>query len=165
MKNAVLIIFVFLIILGGGAFFLSQQSNNDASMTSIEDTMDPYASPTYSEQPITDGQTASSRYVVHAKDVLNIVQGKKVVLFFFASWCPTCIPADVDFSKNAAKIPEDVVVIRVNYNDNATDQEEKDLARKYGITYQHTFVQIDSDGNEVAKWNGGQTEELLANIQ
>jgi thioredoxin-related protein len=46
-----------------------------------------------------------------------------------------------------------------------TDQEEKDLAKKYGITYQHTFVQIDSKGNEITKWNGGKTDELLAKIK
>ena len=40
-----------------------------------------------------------------------------------------------------------------------------DLAKKYGITYQHTFVQIDSQGKEVTKWNGGQTDELAANIK
>ena len=66
---------------------------------------------------------------------------------------------------NPNKIPKDVIVIRTNYNDPNTDQEEKDLAKKYGITYQHTFVQIDSTGKEIAKWNGGQTDELTANIK
>jgi thioredoxin-related protein len=53
----------------------------------------------------------------------------------------------------------------VNYNDTATDQAEKELAKKYGVTYQHTFVQIDAEGNEVTKWNGGKIEELLHNIR
>ncbi len=53
----------------------------------------------------------------------------------------------------------------MNYNDPDTDQEEKDLAKKYRVTYQHTFVQIDSQENEVTKWNGGQLEGLLANLQ
>ena len=47
----------------------------------------------------------------------------------------------------------------------ATDKEEEDLARKYGITYQHTYVQIDGVGKEVTKWNGGQINELLSNIK
>ncbi len=87
------------------------------------------------------------------------------VLFFFANWCPTCQPADKSFSENNAKIPADVTVIRVNYNDTETDQAEKDLAKKYGITYQHTFVQIDASGEEIAKWNGGQIDELLSNLK
>lgn len=86
-------------------------------------------------------------------------------LYFYANWCPICKPADADFKANSSKIPPDVTVIRVNYNDTDTGQEEKDLAKKYGITYQHTFVQIDAQGKEVTKWNGGQTDELLANIK
>ncbi|MCA9373330.1 thioredoxin family protein, partial [Candidatus Woesebacteria bacterium] len=87
------------------------------------------------------------------------------VLFFYANWCPTCRPADADFSANLEKFPADLTVVRVNYNDTDTDAEEKSLAEKYGITYQHTFVQIDADGNELARWNGGQTAELLANLK
>ena len=36
---------------------------------------------------------------------------------------------------------------------------------KYGITYQHTFVQIDAEGKEITKWNGGKIDELLTNIK
>ena len=57
------------------------------------------------------------------------------------------------------------MVLRVNYNDPDTDQEEKELAKKYGITYQHTYVQIDSAGKELTKWNGGGAAELLVNIK
>jgi hypothetical protein len=62
-------------------------------------------------------------------------------------------------------IPEDIAIIRVNYNDPETDDEENALARKYGVTYQHTFVQIDSQGKEITKWVGGQTSELLNNVK
>lgn len=108
--------------------------------------------------------TQIARYVEYSKDVLEINSHKKRVLFFYASWCPTCRPADADFKANENKIPEDVTLIRVNYNDPETDQEEKGLAAKYAVTYQHTYVQIDEQGNEVAKWNGGQIEELLENL-
>ena len=39
----------------------------------------------------------------------------------------------------------------------------KDLQKKYGVTYQHTFVQIDSSGKALATWNGGGTQEILDN--
>ncbi len=107
----------------------------------------------------------SPRYVEYSKAALDESSDKRRVLYFYATWCPTCKVANEDFTKNPGKIPEDVVVIRTNYNDPNTDQEEKDLAKKYGITYQHTFVQIDSQGKEVTKWNGGQTNELLVNIK
>lgn len=106
-----------------------------------------------------------SRYVEYSKAALDNSSGNRRVLYFYANWCPTCRPTDADLKANESKIPEDVVVIRVNYNDPDTDQEEKDLAKKYGITYQHTFVQIDSQGKEITKWSGGNFQELLANIK
>ena len=29
-----------------------------------------------------------------------------------------------------------------------------DLKKKYGVVYQHTFVQVDKDGNLIKKWSG-----------
>ncbi|OGH28983.1 MAG: hypothetical protein A3B41_00405 [Candidatus Levybacteria bacterium RIFCSPLOWO2_01_FULL_37_26] len=110
-------------------------------------------------------KNSSSRYVEYSKAALDQAIGNRRVLFFYANWCSTCRPTDANFKENISKIPEDVTVIRVNFNDSETTQEEKDLAKKYGITYQHTFVQIDSDGKEVTKWNGGQTNELLNKIK
>ena len=110
-------------------------------------------------------QAADGRYVEYASGTLDMYAGQRRVLYFYANWCPTCRPADAEFKANANQIPDRVVLIRVNYNDSDTDSEEEQLATKYGITYQHTFVQIDSNGNEVTKWNGGQIAELLANIE
>lgn len=110
-------------------------------------------------------ENSASRYVEYSKNAYDQVAGKRRVLYFYASWCPICRPADADFKANMSKIPEDVVVLRVNYNDPETDSQEKDLAKTYGITYQHTFVQVDASGNQVTKWNGGQLNELLAKIK
>lgn len=104
-------------------------------------------------------------YVPFSPEVFNSSINTRRVLFFYANWCPICLPADTSFSENADKIPADVTLIRVNYNDSDTDQAEKDLAKQYEVAYQHTFVQIDENGQELAMWNGGQIEELLANIK
>jgi thioredoxin 1 len=112
-----------------------------------------------------DTRSRSSRYVKYEKGLIDATKSERRVLFFYASWCPTCRPADADFTQNDSQIPEDVTIIRVNYNDPDTDQEEKNLAQKYGITYQHTFVQIDAQGNEVTKWNGGKLSELVSRIK
>ncbi len=115
--------------------------------------------------PPEDDNKSSSRYVVHSSGILEKNKGARRVLFFYASWCSTCRPADADLKENADKLPQDSLVIRVNYNDPETDEAEKELAKKYKVTYQHTFVQIDGSGREVAKWNGGKTEELVANLK
>jgi thioredoxin 1 len=113
----------------------------------------------------TQSSAESTQYLPYTPEVLESAKSTRRVLFFYASWCPTCIPANADFTKNVSQLPSDVTVIRVNYNDGDTDAEEKALAAKYGVTYQHTYVQIDAEGNEVTKWNGGSTEELLAKIK
>lgn len=110
-------------------------------------------------------QNNEIQYIEYSDTAFEQAKDKNRVLFFYASWCPTCRPADVDFSENMAQIPENVVVFRVNYNDSDTDDSEKTLSERYGITYQHTYVQVDSLGDEVKKWNGGKLSELLQNIQ
>lgn len=107
----------------------------------------------------------NSKYVYFSQQALDDASSSRRVLFFYANWCPTCRPVDANLMSSKNTLPKDVTVIRVNYNDTETDQEEKDLAQKYGVTYQHTFVQIDSEGNEVTKWNGGDIPEILKNIQ
>lgn len=74
-----------------------------------------------------------------------------VVLFFRASWCPTCIAVDKDIRANVSAIPESLTILDVDY-DNSTE-----LKKKYGVTYQHTFVQVDAQGNLIKKWNGSPT--------
>ena len=78
-----------------------------------------------------------------------------VVLFFRASWCPICRALDADIKANLSKIPESLAILDVNY-DNSTA-----LKQKYGVTYQHTFVQVDKDGNLIKKWSGSPTLSAL----
>ena len=99
------------------------------------------------ETPQAMMEKESNKYIEYVNPETLETKSSKVVLYFFANWCPTCIPVDKEFKANEDKIPEGVTVIRVNYNDPDTDSNEKALSKKYGITYQHTFVQIDEKGN------------------
>ena len=180
MKNPLIIFAVIVVVVavvGFGAYTLSQNSAQSESVmqkdtqNSMEKTETPEQEAMEKKegeamvQKSDDKMMADSRYVEYSKVALEKAATNRRVLFFYASWCPTCKPADASFTQNASKIPEDVTLVRVNYNDPDTDQEEKDLAKMYGITYQHTFVQIDSTGKEVTKWNGGQIDELLSKIK
>ncbi len=175
MKNSIIIAVVVVAIVGMGAYMLSRNSTKSESMMVKEDTTMESKTDNAMMQKDTDNMEkddkmakdtmSDSRYVEYSKASLDKAGNNRRVLYFYASWCPTCKPADADLEANKDRIPNDVTVIRVNYNDPETDQEEKELAKKYGITYQHTFVQIDSQGNEVTKWNGGKTDELIAKIK
>ena len=80
----------------------------------------------------------------------------KVVLFFNASWCPTCQETQKNLESDPAAIPAGLTIVKVDY-DNSDE-----LKRKYGVTTQHTFVQVGADGAELAKWTGSATAEEIA---
>ncbi len=101
--------------------------------------------------------TSSSRYFDFSKTTFDKVSDKKRIYFFHAKWCPTCKAANEEFMQNNDKIPTDVVLFKTDYDT------EKELKAKYGITYQHTFVYVDSSGSEIKKWNGGGVAELISN--
>lgn len=102
-------------------------------------------------------ESNSSRYVAYSTQAYDQAVGKKRVFFFHASWCPTCKVANTEFEANTGNIPQDVVLFKTDYDSQSA------LKQKYNITYQHTFVLVDSQGNELAKWNGGGIDELVQN--
>lgn len=82
---------------------------------------------------------------------LALEENKIILLYFYANWCPSC-KAEQEYAINAFNNlnRSDVIGFRVNYRDTQTSSFEKELAKKYGITYQHTKV-ILQNGNQVLK--------------
>ena len=155
MKHSAKLIFLTIFSLAGvGFFFFIQNTSTNTANSEIPNTQ---VNTSNSSTDLQEG----TKYISYNSSVLTENASKRRILFFYANWCPTCRPADENFIQNEGRIPNDVVLIRVNYNDTDTDQDEEDLAKKYGITYQHTFVQIDSDEQAVTKWNGGELDKLL----
>ena len=81
------------------------------------------------------------QYLPFAGSVLT--DGHSKVLFFKASWCPICTKADAMLQDWYAAGSVPVTTYTVDY-DKATD-----LKTKYGVTYQHTFVKLDGQGNKI----------------
>lgn len=79
---------------------------------------------------------------------------KPTVLFFYATWCPTCQATKKELQAQADSL-KGVNLLIVDY-DNSDE-----LKKQYGVTYQHTFVKIDSMGKAVDIWNGGGVKEIL----
>jgi len=77
----------------------------------------------------------------------SMQQSKIIFLDFHADWCPICqsekpgILAAFNELNN-----ENVVGYQVHYNDKYTTEDDKEMAKKYGITYQHTKIIIGKDG-------------------
>lgn len=95
---------------------------------------------------------------------------KLIVLYFYANWCPYCraefpvmqgVFEDTDKSR--------VIGFRVSYNDSDTSAEEKNLAREFGVIYQHTKVFV-RGGTQVLKspetWDAARyKEEINTHLQ
>lgn len=79
-----------------------------------------------------------------------------VVLFFNANWCSSCKIARDNIESSLDSIPSNLTIVLVDFD------LETELRKKYGVTIQHTFVQIDKNGDELAKWAGSLTAEQIA---
>ena len=76
---------------------------------------------------------------------------KLVVLYFYANWCPICIAEFPVMQGVFNELATDKVIgFRVNYNDNQTDGDEKNLAKEFGVAYQHTKVFV-KNGQRILK--------------
>lgn len=80
-----------------------------------------------------------------------VASGKLVLLYFYAEWCPIC---RAEFPKMQAAFDtlktDQVIAFRVNYKDSNTDVAETDLAKQFGVAYQHTKVFVKS-GKMISK--------------
>lgn len=76
---------------------------------------------------------------------------KLIVLYFYANWCPIC-KAEFPITQEAFDelTTDKVIGFRVNYNDDQTDNDEKNLAREFGVAYQHTKVFV-KNGQRILK--------------
>lgn len=170
--TAILIAIVVIAMLGGGAVYYVSQTNAPEIGDSMEEKdtmvkttpaagevmekkdsdamMEQKGTTTYSGTVLA-GTTSPLLDFTQADYEATKNSGKLVALYFYADWCPIC---RAEFPKMQAVFNQlnnpNVVGFRVNYNDNATDDVEKSLAREFGVAYQHTKVFV-KNGQQVLK--------------
>ena len=138
-------------VLGGVVYYTNQSRIEEDSMAEDKAMMEKKEG----EMMKDEAMMQKGSYETYSPEKLSLATSGDVVLFFRASWCPTCRGLDADIRANLDKIPASVVILDVDY-DTATA-----LKQKYGVTYQHTFVQVDSNGNLIKKWSGSPTLSAL----
>jgi thiol-disulfide isomerase/thioredoxin len=96
----------------------------------------------------------------------SISEGKTILLFFYANWCPNCIAEDPKAVSAFNEISNpNIIGFRVNYKDSDTDSNEGALAKQFGVTYQHTKV-IVKDGKQIQKaLSAWDTEDYLKALE
>lgn len=86
-----------------------------------------------------------------------IGENDTTVLFFHASWCPTCRSAEANLKASGT---DDLLVLKVDFDNS------KELRSQYRVSDKHTFVQIDKDGLFVKRWSGSSNiESIKKNIK
>lgn len=123
-----LILPVLIALAGGVALYIVSNKSSELSMISVDITNDNYL--TYDEY----------------RSNLTVHNSKRVVYFFHASWCPTCRALENDIRNNIGSIPSDVIIVKTDFDT------QLELRKKYGVTVQHTLVQIKDGGEMVGKW-------------
>lgn len=103
----------------------------------------------------TEASGALQEYTPEA--VASASSDDRVVLFFHARWCATCKVLADDIRASADDVPDDVRILLVDY-DTATE-----LKQKYGVTLQHTLVQVNADGDPLGTWHLTRTLDELLN--
>ncbi len=140
MNKRVLIVMVAAVAVAAGAVFFAQSAET---------------APT----PATEAGSSAAFTEFTPEAVSSATADEKVVLFFHATWCSTCKLLADDIATNAETIPDDVRILLVDF-DSATD-----LKQKYGVTLQHTLVQVDSSGEAIEQWHLTRTlDELLDSL-
>ncbi len=110
-------------------------------------------------------QTASSAKPVPATGSYGpysasvLANGRTKVLFFHAAWCPICRNADTQLTAWYQTHPFPISVYKVDYDT------ETELKQRYGVTYQHTYVLVDGDGDPLKILEGPTDAELQGMLQ
>lgn len=107
-----------------------------------------------------DFQPISPHYFDYSEGTLAQAYGNGNTVLFFAAtrWCNTCSALDDELKEKSSVLPNGVTVLKVDYDNSSIMQAE------YGVTQQHTLVYLDSKGNEIRRWIGGDFNTLLQNI-
>ena len=136
-----------IIVLGG----CSQANSSSDAMSSAKS----------SSSATSHSDSASQSYITY--DQYQASKDKyadsKVVLFFNAKWCPACRAINEALTSDPGKIPAKTTVVSVDYD------QYTDLRQRYGVTTQHTFVQIDTNGEKTRQWVSTSVDALLKELQ
>lgn len=158
MNKNIIIVFSIIILVVIGLVYISL-NNNDREMVK-EDNLEQGINIKKDDQFMVDEKDAQTMidkddsapkiglYEVYSPDKIAKAQNNDVVIFFHASWCPSCRSLNSNIENNLGSIPEGVIILKADYD------KETELKKKYGVTYQHTLVQVDKNGGMIKKWSG-----------
>lgn len=124
----------------------SDSNNNENNNNVEEETNNNNVEENTTDNNINRNNIAYSDY---SQELFNesIDSNNSTVLFFYADWCPSCKALDDNINNNYSMIPNNVDILRVNYDN------EEQLKNEYWITSQHTLVFFNENWDQIDKNN------------
>ena len=149
---AIIAIVALILVLGGIGYFVTRKPSVQENQTSYPAIQGQEEESSTETPTILAGKSALLLDFRKADYEAAIASDKLVVLYFYANWCPICKAetANALYPAFNELTTDKVVGIRVNYKDSDTDKDEENLARQYGIPYQHTKVFV-KNGKQILK--------------
>lgn len=147
MQNKILVIAIPVILFLATGFILISRNNE----LKVEENVSPAT-----DTSVT-AEVKTGKYVDYTEGSIAEYPQSTKILFFHASWCPQC--RELDESIVSGQIPEDVVIMKVDYDDNQS------LRSKYGVTIQTTLVRIDNNGDLIEKFVAYDVPTLTAVLE
>lgn len=92
----------------------------------------------------TDTYAGGGEYAVFTDEVAKdaLMKRKNIILYFYAPWDPTDELLDKDITKMQERIPENVIILKINIDTNTK------LTEAYEISNQNTLVYLNPDWTE-----------------
>lgn len=167
-KTPILVAVLVCLFFVGGAFFV--YSNAQKSMEAEEkinlslndeSRATPQGSESTTSADATSPQAAKGVYITRSEYESNPTQYATTnkVYFFHASWCSICQGIEKEIKADISKLPVNATFIKTDFDSSA------DLRKKYGVTNQYTFVQVDENGNEISQWSATSLDKAIAGIK
>lgn len=121
------------------------------------ETGDPAAAMPLPGDDAVDEMLVSGVYMPYEEGFIG--DGEPAILFFHATWCPTCKRADEVLTQWYEEEDFPLSVYQVDYDS------AQELKAQYGVTSQHTFVLVDGEGNAVRSLVGPSDSDLRTLLQ
>lgn len=138
-KTWAVIAIISLVILGAITYLaLTPRGNSMTTQPAAQPTQQTESPPPKQLPAATPG-----RYIAYNSNQSANTEGR-VLLFFYASWCPQCRALDQSITKQG--VPNNMTIFKVDYDTSG------ELKQRYGITLQTTVVEIDQQGELVKKF-------------
>ncbi len=105
--------------------------------------------------PATKPAPTAGSYQDYSAAAVASSNAENIILFFHASWCPSCHALNTNITRNLGSIPAGTEIYKVDYDTSL------ELRKRYSVTTQHTLVKIDNQGNLQKKWDNSMTLDAL----